>query len=62
MGADERRQNVQGVFEINRPELVEKKTVILLDDVKTTGATLEEAAKVLKKAGANRIWALTLAH
>lgn len=59
---ERRLKNVAGVFEVSRPELLEKKTVILVDDVKTTGATLEEAAKALKKAGASRIWAITIAH
>lgn len=60
--ANLRRKNVEGVFSVSRPELVDKKTIILVDDVKTTGATLEEAAITLKKAGAKRIWAVTVAH
>ena len=38
------------------------KTIIIVDDVKTTGATLEQAARVLKNAGAKEIWAITFAH
>ncbi|OHA00686.1 MAG: hypothetical protein A3C07_00495 [Candidatus Sungbacteria bacterium RIFCSPHIGHO2_02_FULL_47_11] len=60
--ASERRQNVIGTFAVNHPEVIKNKTVILLDDVKTTGATLEEAARVLKDAGAKKIWAITIAH
>jgi len=33
-----------------------------VDDVATTGATLEEAARVLSEAGAKRVWAITVAH
>lgn len=58
----ERLGNMTGVFAVSDTALVGGKTCILVDDVKTTGATLEEAAKVLKGAGAKRIWAITLAH
>ncbi len=39
---------------------IKNKNIILIDDVLTTGATLQEAAKVLKKARARKIWALVL--
>ncbi len=38
------------------------KTILLVDDVTTTGATLEEAAKALKKAGAARVWGAVVAR
>lgn len=60
--AENRRTNIIGAFTISSPEKVRDKTVILLDDVKTTGSTLEEAARVLKDAGAKKIWAITIAH
>ena len=47
----ERRGNVFGVFEVAKPELTQGKTILLCDDVKTTGATLDECAKMLKLAG-----------
>lgn len=58
----ERRKNVINAFAVTKPELISQKTIILLDDVKTTGTTLEEAARVLKEAGAKQIWAITVAH
>jgi len=65
---EKRRVNLKNVFEVNPelvegtcPELVEGKIVILLDDVTTTGATLIEAAKVLKNSGAKEIWGLVVA-
>lgn len=60
--AEERRKNVKGVFKVVDGERIKNRTVILVDDVKTTGATLEEAARVLKEAGVKRVWAVTIAH
>ena len=57
----ERRQNLKGVFSVINPERIKSKNIILVDDVKTTGSTLEEAARTLKKTGAKRIFALTIA-
>jgi ComF family protein len=47
-----RRKNVQGAFKVSHPERVAGKRVLIVDDVMTTGATLEACAKVLKRAGA----------
>lgn len=55
-----RRQNVKGVFEIKKGVEIPD-SVILIDDVVTTGATVEEAAKVLKKAGVKKVIVLALA-
>ena len=57
----QRAANVAGAFELERPGEVEGTTVALVDDVYTTGATIKECAKVLKKAGA-AVYALTLAR
>lgn len=59
---EERLKNLTGTFAVENPLLVQGKTVILIDDVKTTGATLEECARMLKKSGAKQIWAITIAH
>lgn len=58
--AGNRRANIRGSFAAS--SLIKGKTVILFDDVKTTGATIEEAARVLKEAGAKWVWAVTFAH
>ncbi len=55
-----RRQNVKGVFKIKQGVEIPD-NVILIDDVVTTGATVEEAAKVLKKAGVKKVVVLVLA-
>ncbi len=61
LSGEERKKNVEGAF-LWQGENLESQSVILVDDVKTTGATLEEAARVLKKAGAKEVWAITVAH
>jgi len=57
----ERRQNVAGAFAYGGPRL-DGLTVALVDDVVTTGATMVECARVLKDAGARRVWALAFAR
>lgn len=57
----EREQNVSGAFRIRHLHLVEGKTVALVDDVVTTGATLNECARALKKTGAARVIGITMA-
>lgn len=59
---EERLKNMTGVFIISDIAAIKEKTIILLDDVKTTGATLDEAARVLRDAGAKKVWAITVAH
>jgi competence protein ComFC len=63
--AEARSKNVQGVFSINsnyEQRTTNNKLFILFDDVYTTGATLKEAGRVLKKAGTKKVWALTIAR
>jgi ComF family protein len=55
----ERATNLKGAFELARPP---KDRLVICDDVVTTGATLEELAKLAKKAGAKEVWAITIAH
>jgi len=50
----ERQENVRGAFAVSNPAAVEGKTLVLIDDVLTTGATVEECARVLLKAAQNR--------
>ena len=58
----ERRENVKGTFSVRRPSLVRGRTVLVVDDILTTGATMSEAAHALKESGAARVWAATLAR
>jgi competence protein ComFC len=60
----ERKLNIKGAFKITKqyPSILNHKSIILVDDVVTTGSTLKEAAKILKYKGAKRIIGLTLAR
>lgn len=60
LGAIERRENVIDSYKWNG-ERIDGKNIILIDDVLTTGSTLNECARVLKEAGANEVWGLVLA-
>ena len=66
LAADRRRANVEGAFGLRRrpfrPSDVTGYRVALVDDVSTTGATLEACARVLKEAGAADVYALTAAR
>ena len=59
---EERIKNVAGAFALRRPDEMKDRDVLLIDDVFTTGATMNECARVLKDAGAARVTALTLAR
>ena len=57
-----RLKNIIGSFAVKNGEKIKGKNIILIDDITTTGATLSEAKKVLKQAGARKIIAFTVAH
>ena len=62
LGRKERQENMADAFAVNNPQAVKGKTVLLMDDVATTGATLEACAQALRKAGAKRVMAFTFAR
>jgi len=61
---EERRENVKNAFEIKSKGLkdLREKSIFLVDDVLTTGSTLLEAANVLKRNGAKKVYGITLAR
>jgi len=58
---NERSSNLLGAFEVKRPDEIRDKTVLLIDDIMTTGITLNECSKVLKEAGAKKVIAAVVA-
>ncbi|MBI4351412.1 MAG: ComF family protein [Elusimicrobia bacterium] len=62
LSKEKRRSNIAGAFAIIKPELVKGRNILLVDDVATTLATLEELASEFKKAGARSVAAYTLAR
>lgn len=61
-GSEERLKNVKNAYAVTAPELVEGKRVLLIDDILTTGATMDEAAKMLLKNGAQAVVGAALAQ
>lgn len=62
LSSGERYKNVKRAFAVNPNANVKDKTIILIDDVYTTGSTVKECTKVLLKAGAKSVHILTLAR
>ncbi len=61
LSAEERRENVKGAF-VAVPEQIAGKTILLMDDVVTTGATMREASTALLDAGASKVYGFSIAR
>lgn len=61
-GESARRANVLGVYDPAEPEKIRDRRILLIDDIHTTGATLEECARVLRDSGAASVLCLTAAR
>ena len=62
LSGKEREENVKGVFFCKNPDAIRGKKIFLVDDVFTTGSTMEECARVLKIANAREVWGITVAR
>ena len=61
LGASARKANVRGAYHVHKRTFCKGKTVVLIDDIMTTGATGGECARLLKGAGASYVYFLTAA-
>jgi ComF family protein len=61
LNPSQRRRNLSGAFRIADKEAVRGREVLLIDDIMTTGATARECARILKRAGAAKVWVATVA-
>lgn len=57
----QRHSNIAGAFKVNNPEIVTGKSIVLIDDILTTGSTVNECSRVLKEAGAKEVVAAVIA-
>jgi len=62
LSGNERLKNVKGAFSIKDPEKLKDRVILLIDDVFTTGATIKECVRVIRGAGADKVYVLTVAR
>ncbi|MFA5178492.1 MAG: ComF family protein [Candidatus Paceibacterota bacterium] len=62
LNKEQRQENIKNAFVVKNKKNFQGKIIFLLDDVYTTGATMQECAKILKKSGAREVWGLTVAR
>ncbi len=61
LNKEERKKNIQGVYELHNFKILQNKKILLIDDIYTTGSTVNECSKVLNQAQPKKIGVLTLA-
>ena len=61
LNKEEREKNIIGVYNLENGQLLENKKILLIDDIYTTGSTVNECSKILRKANPNKIGILTIA-
>ena len=58
----QRRENIRGAFRVVKPDEVRGREVLVVDDVFTTGTTVSECARILRRAGASKVYVATVAR
>jgi ComF family protein len=58
----QRRENIRGAFKVTNPDEVNGRAVLVVDDVFTTGTTVSECARILRRAGASKVYVATVAR
>ncbi|HEX8816935.1 MAG TPA: ComF family protein [Terriglobales bacterium] len=58
----QRRENMRGAFAVTHPGVIKDQAVLVLDDVFTTGTTVSECARILRRAGASKVYVATVAR
>lgn len=61
LNKEERQKNIQGVYKLYNQEILQNKKILLIDDIYTTGSTVNECSRILKQAQPKKIGVLTLA-
>jgi len=62
LSAKDRTENLKNAFLVKNPEGISGKKIFLIDDVYTTGSTMEECARILRDAGAKSVWGMVIAR
>lgn len=62
LSEEERRKNIRGAFTLNAEKSVKDKAILLVDDIYTSGATVNECSRTLMRGGAKEVYVLTLAR
>lgn len=59
---EQRQENIKGAFFCQKPEIIRGRKILLVDDIYTTGSTIEEGRRALRDAGAEEVWGVVAAH
>ncbi|MCL5019667.1 MAG: ComF family protein, partial [Patescibacteria group bacterium] len=62
LNLEERKRNIEGIFELSDAQIIKEKRILIIDDVMTSGVTMNECAKQLKKAGASEVFCFAVIH
>lgn len=62
LNKEDRKKNIQGVYELKNYQLLENKKILLIDDIYTTGSTVNECSKILRQGNPKKIGVLVLAR